>query len=339
LEQNLLLTIKNRILNEINETLGRHPLYKDDTKAYHKYNMQKERPQSGVIMTGSSANREQLSPDDYMADLASHCSLAKAGTNPGISIEWVWEDTNRITRYVRDEDASSNLDPFRKAIYTENKDIVSGKANTSPATSFAQVEVKIDGVRTLASGINSKEGIIYLNSPVPVGSQVTVSYWHKDIDIPGYYFIEIVQKNSFIMTPLHVVKGEKVIEKTTGIETEAQLTASSGVQQKPIILWTKKNSNSIKHYLVQEEDFTVDSNGVLTFLRPLIKGTTLYASYRWQGPNRGPFEIKGEYTFNSEAIKGVSIAFGSRINVGDKQVEILLDNLLIERLSYINKYR
>lgn len=323
MQQNLQLVVKQRILDEVNDTLGRHPLYRDDTKAYHKFHPLKERPQSGVKLMGSSATRMQLSPDDYMADISSHCSLAAVGTKEAHSIEWVWENAEIICQFSDRVDVTGGLDPSRRIVQVPNYPIVCGKANTDPATSFAEVAVWVNGTKTLAAGVASETGQIYLSNMVPSGATVEVSYWWKNLDIPGYYFIEIIDKEAFILTPLHVVKSEKVIQKTTGTETTAQLAVTSNVQQSVFLLWTKKQHNSVKMYLNINEDFTVDSNGLITFLSPLPRDTTLYASYRWQGPNRGPFNIPGEYSFNADAIKGVTIAFGSRIEVGDKQVILL----------------
>ena len=323
MQHNHLLAIKQRVLDEVNDSLGKHPLYRDDTKAYHKYHPLKERPQSGITLGNTSSRRLVLSPDDYMADMESHCALANVEGKPGTSIEWVWEDSSALTKYSEKEDVTASISSDRYYVQTSNPNIVSGKSNTKPATSIGEIDVYIDGVRTFASGLNAKEGLIYFASPIPQGSTVEVSYWWSNLDVPGYYFIEIASKDAFILTPLYIVKGEEVIKKTTGLELEAQIKATSGVQQSPFILWTKKMSNSVKLYLEVDKHYQVDSSGLITLLEPLPKDTTLYASYRWQGENRGPFEVAGEYSYNNKAIRGVSIAFGSRINVGDKQVVFL----------------
>ncbi|MEI6297649.1 MAG: hypothetical protein WCO84_08515, partial [bacterium] len=56
----------------------------------------KERPQHGIIVKTGSANRVDLSPDNYVGIVVSYVFLTKWKRYPGISIEWVREDNLAI---------------------------------------------------------------------------------------------------------------------------------------------------------------------------------------------------------------------------------------------------
>jgi hypothetical protein len=309
----------------INDTIQRHPVYRGkDVRIRHKMASDKERPQTGATLQGASASRIKMSPDDYLTDLCSHTILATDGKSEGVSIEWSWEDTANITRKVQNEDVTGSLDVSRRVVTVGNTPIVSGFGNTKKATNFAQVVVRVDGSKVLAAGLEANTGRIILQDEVPPSSQVTVSYFYKDMDLPGYYYIEMVEKDQFNITPMHTVKDEVVIVKTTGSETSANLD-NGDVLDSVFILYTKKTVYSEKLYLVPGEDFTVDASGEITFLTPLKEDTTLFCTYRYQGADRGPFTITNEYEGVSDAIKGAILAFGSRPTKGDKQIVILTD--------------
>lgn len=322
MQNNLYGAIKHRMFEEMNQSIQRHPTYAGSTKAYHRLHHNKERPQTGVLLRSVSSSRIKLSPDDHIGDLKSLVTLAKVGDSPGSTIEWVWEDAYNLTKYVEKEDVSATLDSTGRLVTVVNTPISAGHQNVEKASNFGQVRLYLDGVKVDALSINADTGQIALPANLAPGVKVEVSYYYSDMDKPGYYFVQFNQ-NAFNITPLYSEYNEVVIEKTTGTETEANLNNTPVLVDYVLNLTTKKNFNSTLIYLDREVDYNVDSNGLITFLKPLQAGTTLYASYRWQGENRGPFVVENENEYLDEPIKGVVLAVGSRKKEGDKQVVIL----------------
>ena len=326
MENHLLTVVKTRVMDIFEESLQRHPVYAD-TQVYHKFHALKERQQYGVILRGASATRTKMSADDFLGDLSSHCTLARVGSAPGTSVEWAWEDQAHVTVTVRDEAAS--LDARRTTIQTSRHPITAGPGNTVAATNFAQVTVKVDGLEVMPASVDGVSGKITLSAPVPALSSCTVTYCADNLDIPGYYFLEVfdydahARQGSFGVTPLHRVKDEVLVAKTTGLESTATLAHHPVVLTSPYYLYTKKQANSNRFMLEYGTEYTLDATGLVTFLLPLPSGTTVYASYGWQGVNRGPFAITAENTYNADAIRGVVLAFGTRVQAGDKQVVLL----------------
>jgi len=324
MENKLYSAIKHRMFEEMNLSIQRHPTYAHGTKAYNRLHMGKERPQTGVVLQSVSSSRINLSPDDYIGDLWSLVALTRVGNYPGSTIEWVWEDAYNLTPYVEKEDVSSTLDPLtQRTVTVANAPIAAGNQNTMPATSFGQVKLYVNGVPLDAAGVDAASGQIRLPYSASSTDKIEVSYYYVDVDKPGYYFIEFDANDNFMITPMYSEFNEVLIAKTTGVEVNAQLTNSPVLLDYVLNLTTKKNFNSTLIYLDRGVDYDVDETGLVTFLRPLQTGTTVYASYRWRGEDRGPFPVKDEYQYIDSAIKGVVLSVGSRKQAGDKQVVVL----------------
>lgn len=320
MENRLLTTAKKRVMDELTSSMQRHPRYRD-VQVYHKFHTMKERQQAGVILRGSSATRVKLSADDHMGEFVSICNISNVSGCPGCSVEWVWEDSRHITLHYQNLDVTSYLQLDRFTIQFDPGIIITaGFANLEPATNFAQVEVAIDGESVPAAVVQGKQGRVYLSKPCPPGSVVTMTFDILDVDPAGYYLLEMLTDFSFQVTPLFTVEAEEVIAVTSGTETSVSLANSAINLDAPYYLYTQKYSYSNKIILEPDVDYTIDTDGLITFLLPLPTGTTLYATYRWQGTTRGPFTIEGENTSNNTAIKGVVIAFGERSIAGDKHV-------------------
>lgn len=319
MDNRLLTVTKERVLDELEACLQRHPRYKD-VQVYHKFHTMKERQQCGVIMRGASAQRVHLASDDHMGELVSFCNLSPVQNYQGVSIEWAWEDQLNATHYRKGVDCTSYLLPDRQTVrFPAGTVLTAGFSNLVPATNFAQVAAWVNGERITPGLVKGSEGVVVLSSRVPTGSRLLMSYNELNVDIPGYYFIEISSDaSSFIVVPTHTVANEVVLHSTTGLESSASLQHSGVVLAAPHYLYTKKYPASNKIMLEYGTDYDLAADGTVTFKAPLKKGTTLFAKYRWQGDLRGPFHIEGEYTYNDSAISGVVLAFGSRVTPGDR---------------------
>jgi len=323
MENNLYQVIKKRFMDEINDSLKRHPVYKTDVKAYGKYHMGKERPQIGVSLYDTSATRINLSPDNTFGTLMSMVTVSKVGNHPGSSIEWIWEDAYNISKWVNKEDVTATRSADGTKFYTSKKPLSKGAQNPILLTDIGQVEVFINGVRVLPRGVDPVTGEVELTSITNPSDKVEVSYFYKDVDRPGFYFLEMIEQDSFIITPMYSEDGEVVVEKTTGSEVTVQLKETPVLIDYVLSLYTRTTPQSPLLFLDRDVDYTITEDGVVTFLQPVKAGTTLYASYRWQGDTLGPFSIPTEYSYNDKAIKGVVLAFGSRRLKGDKMCVVL----------------
>jgi hypothetical protein len=330
MESNLLNVTKRRVLRELNETIESNPLYRDTLKCYHKFPY-KERPMRGVVLRNSSASRVKLSPDDYAADLKSHVATARSGNSEGKFLDWVWEDEHNITKYVIDEDVSSQITGdssvgTNRVFQLAHYPIVSGPLNTKVADNFRQVDVFIDGARMFPAGIDGEKGLIYLPSSPTVGQLITVSYYYKNLTDPGRYYLELISDTHYVIDPLYFVKGEVVIASTTGVELTANL-AHGGLIANLETLYTRKYARSLSIELESGIDYVVNvSTGEITFLLPLPSGTTLYANYRWAGSTMGPFDIPDPDHYDNSSLAGVVLAFGNQRVLNDKLVVIVYPN-------------
>jgi hypothetical protein len=89
--------LKRRFIEELRRYFQYHPKYRDTLQIQGKFSFQ-ERPQHGIIVKASGANRVDLSADNYMGLVHSYCLATKVRNKPGISVEWVREDSLAIRR-------------------------------------------------------------------------------------------------------------------------------------------------------------------------------------------------------------------------------------------------
>lgn len=96
---NLTEAMKRRLLLELRRFWSFDPKYRDTLvdNIQGKYAFS-ERPQVGIILKGSSANPMQLSADNFQGTVVSYCHLAKVYGKPGLSVEWVREDSRAIQK-------------------------------------------------------------------------------------------------------------------------------------------------------------------------------------------------------------------------------------------------
>jgi hypothetical protein len=326
MENNLLRVVKSRIMDELTGSIQRNQVYMDKVQVFHKFPY-KERLMMAVILKNASSSRIKLSADDHAGVLKSHVMMAHAENFEGKFLTWVWEDFNNLTGYQENEDLSSqitgtSLRGTNRFFKIPRKPILSGYNNTIVADNFRQISVLLDGQSVLPEFLDGASGVFSLPMAPVLGSQLLVSYYYGNLTPPGRYYIEIISPSQFVIDPFYVIKTEKVIDRTMGTELTAQLL-NGNLYGDFDILYTKKMDASTKLYLEKNTDYTIDQNGLITFLQPLDINTTLYANYRWVGDTMGPFNIPSEFHYVNEALPGVILSFGNEITVGDKVVVIV----------------
>jgi len=89
--------IKRRFIEELRRYWSYHPKYRDDLvgNIQGKFSFE-ERPQHGIIIKTGSGNRVDLSADNYVGVVESYCLLTRVANKPGLSVEWVREDSVAI---------------------------------------------------------------------------------------------------------------------------------------------------------------------------------------------------------------------------------------------------
>ena len=93
----LISSLKRRLILELQDSFAQHPIYSKIVPwIQNKYTFD-ERPQFGIVVKGSSANKVALSGDNFMGTVESHVMLAYIG-EPMYPIEWVREDAGAIQK-------------------------------------------------------------------------------------------------------------------------------------------------------------------------------------------------------------------------------------------------
>jgi len=326
MENNLLRSVKYRVMDELRGAIQEHQVYRNKIECYHKFPM-KERPQGGVVLRGASSTRIKLSPDDCAGTLKSYLALAHAENKEGNFLDWVWEDPTHMSTLNVEEDLSSQIEGTstfgkNRVFYVQHKPILSGRNNLVPADNFRQIALKLNGEDTFAEFVDGKRGMIILPQAPVLGDTLTVNYYYSNLTPPGRYYIELVSATQFIIDPFYQIKTEEVVVDTTGLETTAQL-AHGNIYGDFDTLYTQKTPNSTKFGLERNVDYTITEAGLITFLQPLPVATTLYADYRWVGARMGPFDIPEPFHEHRTALPGVVLCFSNQLNVGGKMVVIV----------------
>lgn len=87
--------MKRRLILELQDSFSRHPVYRKVAPFIQNRFAFDERPQYGIVIKGSNANKVQFSADNYMGLVQSHVMLAYVGQR-AYPLEWVREDVQRI---------------------------------------------------------------------------------------------------------------------------------------------------------------------------------------------------------------------------------------------------
>lgn len=92
----LVSALKRRLVVELQDAFARHPVYDKLVPNIQNKYVFEERPQFGIVVKGSSANKVQLSGDNFVGLVHSHVMLAYLN-QPAYMLEWVREDVSAVT--------------------------------------------------------------------------------------------------------------------------------------------------------------------------------------------------------------------------------------------------
>lgn len=85
--------VRRRFIKELREFWSLDPRYQDLVDNIQgKYSFQ-ERPQYAIVVKTGGGTKVQFSPDNFIGTVMSYVALAKIPGYPGISVEWVREDS------------------------------------------------------------------------------------------------------------------------------------------------------------------------------------------------------------------------------------------------------
>ncbi len=94
----LVNSLKRRLILELKDSFERHPVYNKIVPFIENKFVFTERPQYGIVVKGSSANKVALAGDNFIGTVQSHVMLAYIGT-PTYPLEWVREDLRCVAEH------------------------------------------------------------------------------------------------------------------------------------------------------------------------------------------------------------------------------------------------
>lgn len=346
----LINATKHRIILELKDVFSRHPAY-NKLEIYNRFPYN-ERIQEGVIVKNSSAGRMPLSADNFQGTVYSLTTFAKHKDNRGMSLEWVKEDENHLTSWMSRQDFSSQI-PFGyqgnyPVTIVLNEHMLRGGRNLNYANSIKDVEVYVNNSRVVPDLVDGKNRTVII-PPVLPNSKIEISYWIRNVAMPGVYQVEItdgdpvINKWEFMVDAL-LDKEDIFTDKADGTETSFQTThrpiyrGSLKIRENDNLMEELREDNSNSN----TADYIVDyATGIITFIKtpyPILKNSNVVAQYRVKGLTTGPFEIPNANFANNVAIPGIILAFGRGISKGDKHYVVVNKSREISAEEYSGKW-
>jgi len=91
----LIGALKRRLIAELQDSYSRHPIYRKAVPYIQNKFAFDQRPQFGIVVKGSNANKIQFSANNFVGTVQSYVMLAHVG-QPVYPIEWVREDLSVV---------------------------------------------------------------------------------------------------------------------------------------------------------------------------------------------------------------------------------------------------
>lgn len=207
---------KKRLIREIRSILYEHPKYRADSDNVQNKFAFKERPQRGVIVNGTSADRVRLSADNYVGRISSFVMQAPVENSPGTSVEWVIENKSLLEQYSPRRD----IFPSPPGVYVIEVAEVPDEPRSIPGQFFidpilsvpnelliifgqeaqlshqgvypGSVRLWLDGRRSLLTGVDFSvdylTGMITFLKPVPIDANIYADYRYSVLKQGPHYF-------------------------------------------------------------------------------------------------------------------------------------------------------
>lgn len=140
----------------------------------------------------------------------------------------------------------------------------------------------------------------------------------KNMSPHGYYIVRMIEEDQFVVDPYLWVDDEILKVEFIGPEGPG-----AWCNQKPVNPGSETIFTTYGEILKRNIDYTIDYNlGKVLFKTDPNEFGILTIDYQTLGTQKGPFKI-GRFETNNNAIPGVILAFGDRIQKGDEQVVVI----------------
>ena len=154
----------------------------------------------------------------------------------------------------------------------------------------------------------------------------------KNIVKPGFYVVEMIEDNQFVVDPYLSVADEVLQIEDDGFKYVDLQHNNLNVGSEFIVAETAMPLQRDNHYTINY------TNGRITFLKPIDDFGDLTIDYQYIGKRLGPFEVQPE-TANLVAIPGVVLAFGNFLTKGGIQVVIVYPSRQEVAKSFLGKWK
>jgi hypothetical protein len=141
--------LKRRLILELKDSFSKHPIYEKIVPFIQNKYAFTERPQFGIVVKGSSANKVSLAADNFLGTIESHVMLAFVG-EAAYPIEWIREDLAAVQ-------ANNDKMPIPSGIYY--LEVLSVPTTAQGQGMFAidpLIEVTDEAVLVFATGIEQE---------------------------------------------------------------------------------------------------------------------------------------------------------------------------------------
>jgi len=154
----------------------------------------------------------------------------------------------------------------------------------------------------------------------------------KNVVKPGFYVVEMIDDEKFIVKPYLTVADEVLEIETSGFKHAFLKYKNINPGSECIISETARK-------LPRDDYYTIDyANGEVTFLKSIDDFGQLTVDYQYIVDQSEQFDIKPE-TANNTAIPGVVMAFGNFIKKGGIQVVVVYPSRQEVAKSYLGKWK
>lgn len=153
--------VKRRIMHELRDSFGQHPIFRKIVPFIQQQYVFKERPQFGIVIKTASATPVLLSSNHFVGTVVSHAMLANVVGRPGQSIEWIREDVGAVK-------SNGGIFPSPPGAYFV--EMLSEPADTQEGRKFGSF--KVDVFPT----VHDERVLAGTNSVVPAGTQFQLAH-------------------------------------------------------------------------------------------------------------------------------------------------------------------
>jgi hypothetical protein len=149
---------------------------------------------------------------------------------------------------------------------------------------------------------------------------------------PGFYIIEMIEDNKFIVKPYLTVSDEVLEIETDGFKHVFLKNKSVNPYSECILCETAEK-------LQRDNQYTIDyTTGEIIFLKPIDDFGQLTIDYQYIIDTTGSFDVEPE-TVNIIAVPGVVLAFGNFLKKGGVQVVVVYPDRQEVASAYLGKWK